>query len=121
MIFGGEALEPASLQRWYDLYGAEDRRLINMYGITETTVHVTYRPMEAGDVVSGRGSLIGVAIPDLQMYVLGPSMQLVPVGVSGELYVGGRVWRVGYLGRPELTAERFVPDPFGGEAGGPPV
>src|SRR5262249_23217595 len=51
VIFGGEALEPASLQRWYDLYGPEDARLINMYGITETTVHVTYRQMRYADVV----------------------------------------------------------------------
>src|SRR5262249_2883898 len=118
VIFGGEALEPASLQRWYTLFGSEDERLINMYGITETTVHVTYRPMHAADVVSGRGSLIGSPIPDLQMVVLGPTMEIVPVGIPGELYVGGAGLARGYLGRPELTAERFVPDPFGTTPGG---
>lgn len=113
VIFGGEALEPASLKRWYELYGADDRRLINMYGITETTVHVTYRPMSAEDVTSGRGSLIGVPIPDLDLYVLNAELEQVPTGVEGELYVGGPGLARGYLNRPELTAERFIPNPFG--------
>ena len=117
VIFGGEALEPASLARWYALYGAQDRRLINMYGITETTVHVTYRVMGFEDTALGHKSMIGGALPDLRIYVLGPGMQPVPVGVAGELYVGGAGLGRGYLGRAELTAERFVPDPFSAAGG----
>ncbi len=114
VIFGGEALEPASLAPWIARYG--DRlRLINMYGITETTVHVTWRPVGEGDL-SG-GSRIGIPIPDLAVHLLDGALQPVPVGVQGEIHVGGAGLALGYLGRPELTAERFVPDPFSGTPG----
>jgi amino acid adenylation domain-containing protein len=89
-----------------------------MYGITETTVHVTYRPLTKTDLKDARGSMVGRAIPDLQVYVLDEQLQLVPSGVAGELYVGGAGLARGYLNRPELTAERFVPNPFGAFAGG---
>jgi amino acid adenylation domain-containing protein len=112
VIFGGEALEPASLREWVERRGAETPRLVNMYGITETTVHVTYRPLSREDVFGGSGSPIGRAIPDLRLYVLDPAFRPVPVGVPGELYVGGAGVARGYLNRPELTAERFVDDPF---------
>jgi hypothetical protein len=82
-----------------------------MYGITETTVHVTYRPLTAADAESG-GSMIGVPIPDLRLYVLDQHQQPVPIGVAGELCVGGAGVARGYLKRPELTAERFIADPF---------
>jgi acyl carrier protein len=83
-----------------------------MYGITETTVHVTYRPLTYEDVETRQGSVIGRPIPDLKVYVLDKRLQPVPVGVSGELYVGGAGLGRGYLNRPELTSERFIPDPF---------
>src|SRR5207248_7806194 len=89
VIFGGEALEPATVERWYDVFGQEDRRLVNMYGITETTVHVTYRPMGYLDVRDRRGSMVGRPITDLQIHLLGRSMHPVPVGIPGEIYVGG--------------------------------
>ena len=79
-----------------------------MYGITETTVHVTYRPLSQDDLQSG--SVIGVPIPDLQVYILDAQRQPVPIGVPGEMYVGGAGLARGYLHRPELTAERFIPD-----------
>jgi acyl-CoA synthetase (AMP-forming)/AMP-acid ligase II len=88
-----------------------------MYGITETSVHVTYCPIRLVDLVSVRGSVIGTPIPDLQVYILDPRGQLAPVGVPGEMYVGGAGLARGYLNRPDLTAERFVPDPFSGVAG----
>ncbi|HEY3568484.1 MAG TPA: amino acid adenylation domain-containing protein [Thermoanaerobaculia bacterium] len=114
VVFGGEALEPASLAPWIARYG--DRpRLINMYGITETTVHVTYRPVGEGDLTAG--SRIGVPIPDLAVHLLDGALQPVPIGVPGEIHVGGAGLAQGYLGRPELTAERFVPDPFSGSPG----
>ena len=87
-----------------------------MYGITETTVHVTYRPIKRGDLEE-TGSLIGVPIPDLQTYLLDQNMQPVPIGVTGEIYVGGAGLSQGYLNRPDLSAERFVPNPFSAQAG----
>jgi amino acid adenylation domain-containing protein len=113
VVFGGEALEPASLREWVERRGAETPRLVNMYGITETTVHVTFRPLSREDVFGGSGSPIGVRIPDLQLYVLDPARRPVPIGVPGELYVGGGGVARGYLNRPELTAQRFVENPFG--------
>ena len=88
-----------------------------MYGITETTVHVSYRPVSAADVTAGVGSVVGCAIPDLGMYLLDRYGNLVPRGVVGEIYVSGAGVVRGYLDRPGLTAERFVPDPFSGEPG----
>ena len=113
VVFGGEALEFAKLRPWMDRFGAERPRLINMYGITETTVHVTWRPLAAGDPHGAVSSAIGQAIPDLCIRLLDPSGQPVPIGVGGEIHVGGAGLARGYLGRPDLTAARFVPDPFG--------
>jgi amino acid adenylation domain-containing protein len=113
VVFGGEALEPASLREWVQRRGVDAPRLVNMYGITETTVHVTYRALTREDVFEGSGSPIGVRIPDLQLYVLDEGMRPVPVGVPGELYVGGAGVARGYHNRPGLTAERFVRNPFG--------
>jgi amino acid adenylation domain-containing protein len=111
VIFGGEALAPSTLSPWYARNG-ERTRLVNMYGITETTVHVTYRPLSPEDTQC-TSSPIGVRIPDLRVMLLDAHGQPVPIGVPGELYVGGAGVTRGYLGRPDLTAERFVPDPFG--------
>ncbi len=112
VIFGGEALRPASLSRWFQQLGDRGPQLVNMYGITETTVHVTYRPLSARDAELD-SSPIGRPIPDLQLYVLDEHLEPVPVGVPGELYVGGAGVARGYLNRPELTAERFLQNPFG--------
>jgi amino acid adenylation domain-containing protein len=117
VVFGGEALELQSLRPWFDRYGDEKPLLVNMYGITETTVHVTYRPIRIADLDAGAGSVIGVPIPDLQLYVLDVHGQIVPIGVAGEMYVGGAGVARGYLNRPELSAERFIPDPFRAGAG----
>jgi amino acid adenylation domain-containing protein len=110
VIFGGEALEMKSLERWFDRHGDENPRLVNMYGITETTVHVTYRPLCKDDV--SRGSVIGRPLPDLQLHILDQNLDPTPVGVPGEIYVGGAGLARGYLNRPDLTSERFIPDPF---------
>ena len=118
VIFGGEALELQSLRGWIERHGDERPRLINMYGITETTVHVTYRRIRAEDVARGAGSVIGEPIPDLSLHVLEEgSLEPAPMGVAGELHVGGAGLARGYLGRPELTATRFVSDPFSAEPG----
>jgi len=108
VIFGGEALETAGLSPWVNNHGLSAPALINMYGITETTVHVTYRPVTAEDVESPKGSMIGAPIPDLSIRILDNYMQPVPLGVRGSMYVGGAGVAKGYLNRPELTDERFV-------------
>jgi amino acid adenylation domain-containing protein len=112
VIFGGEALDPATLRGWVERRGDDRPWLVNMYGITETTVHVTYRVIRAADTVDGSPSPIGIPIPDLAVHLLDRHGRLVPTGVVGEMYVGGAGVARGYLGRPELTAQRFVPDPF---------
>ncbi len=105
VIFGGEALEIKSLKPWFDRHG-DSPQLVNMYGITETTVHVTYHPLTKADI-ERTNSIIGRPIPDLQVYILDKHRQLVPVGVPGEIYVGGAGVTRGYLNRPKLTALRF--------------
>ncbi|HEU0054616.1 MAG TPA: amino acid adenylation domain-containing protein, partial [Longimicrobium sp.] len=116
VVFGGEALDPATLRGWVARRGDESPRLVNMYGITETTVHVTYRVIRAEDTVDGSSSPIGVPIPDLSVHLLDREGRLVPNGVVGEMYVGGAGVARGYLNRPELTAERFVRDSFSNDA-----
>jgi amino acid adenylation domain-containing protein/non-ribosomal peptide synthase protein (TIGR01720 family) len=114
VVFGGEALDVRQLAPWMDRHGSAQPQLINMYGITETTVHVTYYPVTERDLARATGdSPVGRPIPDLQVYVRDPQGNLLPVGAAGEIYVGGFGLARGYLGRPVLTAERFVPNPYG--------
>ncbi|WP_130908985.1 non-ribosomal peptide synthetase, partial [Pseudomonas antarctica] len=114
VIFGGEALEPGMLKPWYARAVNAGTQLVNMYGITETTVHVTYRALEAADAQLVGVSPIGVRIPDLQLYVLDERREPLPLGVVGELYVGGAGVARGYLNREALNAERFLADPATG-------
>jgi amino acid adenylation domain-containing protein len=109
VIFGGEALNPVSLREWHRLYPAV--KLINMYGITETTVHVTCKEIGRKEIENGRSN-IGKPLPTLCCYILNANLEPVPIGVTGEIYVGGKGVGRGYLNRPELTAERFVANPF---------
>ena len=111
VIFGGEALDTASLRNWFNRHGDREPRLVNMYGITETTVHVTYRPIAAADC-DNPASLIGMPIPDLRIYLLDDAMEPVPEGVVAEMYVAGEGLARGYLHREPLTAERFVSHRF---------
>ncbi|MGC5360536.1 non-ribosomal peptide synthetase [Streptomyces sp. DT24] len=117
VVFGGEELRPARLLPWFDAYGDVSPLMVNMYGITETTVHVTLRPLTAVDA-DRPGSPMGVALPDLRLHVLDDRLAPVPPGEIGELHVAGAGLADGYLGRPALTAERFVPDPHGPVPGG---
>ncbi|MGW7098708.1 amino acid adenylation domain-containing protein [Streptomyces sp. NPDC054838] len=112
VVFGGEALDPATLTGWVAGYCIRRPRLVNMYGITETTVHVTVRPLELDDL-KGSLSPIGRPLSDLRVHLLDQDGKEVPTGVEGEMYVGGPGVARGYLNRPELTGQRFVPDPFG--------
>ncbi|MNO48635.1 Dimodular nonribosomal peptide synthase [compost metagenome] len=112
VIFGGEALELGRLEDWYQRHRDDAPKLVNMYGITETTVHVSYKELDQRHAAMGANSLIGRSIPDLRVHVLDHMLQPVPPGVVGEMYVAGDGLARGYWNRPGLTAERFVADPF---------
>ncbi|OWY82156.1 hypothetical protein B9C99_08865 [Rhodococcus sp. BUPNP1] len=112
VVFGGEALDPARLAGWFDRHPAGPQ-LVNMYGITETTVHVSYQPIDRTLAKAGAASAIGRSLPGLDAYVLDRRLHPVPAGVPGELYISGDQLSRGYLGRPDLTVARFVANPFG--------
>jgi len=119
VIFGGEALDVRTLAPWFDHFGDAAPQLVNMYGITETTVHVTWRPLGRQDLEACVTSPLGAVIRDLSLYVLDGDLAPAAPGTLGELHVGRAGLARGYHGRPALTAERFVPDPFDrSEAGG---
>ncbi|MFE4874252.1 amino acid adenylation domain-containing protein [Streptomyces sp. NPDC056682] len=107
IIFGGEALNFADLKPWLAKYDDDSQQLINMYGITEITIHATYRRVTGRDLDEER-SLIGRPLPDLDILIVDETLAPVPPGEQGELVVTGPGVALGYLGRPELTAERFV-------------
>ncbi|WP_157937577.1 non-ribosomal peptide synthetase, partial [Oceaniglobus roseus] len=109
IVFGGEALNIATLAPWFAAHGTARPTLVNMYGITETTVHVPHLALDEG---TGPGA-IGDPLADLAVRVLDAGMNPVPPGITGEMFVAGAGLARGYLNRPDLTAERFVPDPYG--------
>ncbi|WP_281889305.1 non-ribosomal peptide synthetase [Paenibacillus sp. YYML68] len=109
VVFGGEALAPIQLRAWHHKYPVTE--LINMYGITETTVHVTYKRITRAEMESNVSN-IGHPIPTLRTYVMDDRMRLLPPGIPGELYVSGEGVARGYLNRPELTRNRFMENPF---------
>ncbi|MFI9631093.1 non-ribosomal peptide synthase/polyketide synthase [Nocardia sp. NPDC051929] len=111
VVFGGEALEPQRLGGWFARY-PDAPRLVNMYGITETTVHVSYREIDGH---TGSTGVIGAGLPGLTVRLLDDRLRPVPVGVPGEIYVSGGQLARGYLHRPALTAGRFVADPYAGD------
>jgi len=115
VIFGGEALQPDLLRGWLQRH--PEVALTNMYGITETTVHVTLRAMTAADLEMPGSSPIGRPLDDLSLHLLDGGLRPVPDGQVGEIFVGGAGVARGYLGRPALTAERFLPDPFSDRPG----
>jgi amino acid adenylation domain-containing protein len=109
LIFGGEALLPGILEPWRKAVPA--CRIVNMYGITETTVHVTFKEIGEGEIGSN-ASNIGLPIPTVSCFVLDPDLRQAPVGVTGELCVGGAGVARGYLHKPDLTAEKFIDHPL---------
>ncbi|GAB1818981.1 amino acid adenylation domain-containing protein [Herbidospora sp. RD11066] len=111
VVFGGERLGTAALAPWFARFGTGGPRLVNMYGITETTVHVT--ACDVTGTEEGAGSRIGLPLDDLSAVVIDAYGDPGAPGVAGDLHVGGAGVARGYLGRPALTAERFVPDPHG--------
>jgi amino acid adenylation domain-containing protein len=116
VVFGGEALDVRVLRPWLEELAGDGCVFVNMYGITETTVHVTSRPLTRTDLDNGI-SPIGRPLADVTTYVLDRRGRVAPVGVPGEVYVGGAGVCLGYFGQPALTASRFLPDPFSGTPG----
>lgn len=110
VIFAGEALEPMLLAAFHRAH--PHVQLINMYGITETTVHASFKRIGLTEIRNGHAN-VGGPIPTNALHILDPKLQLQPVGVVGEIGVGGAGVTRGYLKQPGLTAARFVPDPFG--------
>ncbi|MET9682375.1 non-ribosomal peptide synthetase [Streptomyces coeruleorubidus] len=116
IIFGGEALDLGRLRGWVERHATGSPELVNMYGITETTVHVTHRVLTEEDFAPGDYvSPIGGPIPGLVTYLLDDRLRPVPPGRVGAIYVAGDQVSLGYLGRPGLTASRFVANPFAGD------
>ncbi len=113
VIVGGEKALPEDVALWR-AHISERVQLINGYGPTETTVAVTTHDLSTRDALDDARYCvpIGRAIANVQTYVLDARLQPVPIGVPGELYIGGACLARGYLGRPDLTAEKFIPDPF---------
>lgn len=109
IIFGGEDLKPRLIKAWKDKYPFT--KLINMYGITETTVHVTFRELTSEDLLS-TDPIIGKPIPTLKVYIMDENQKLMPYGVEGEICVAGLGICKGYLNRPELNKLKFVNNPY---------
>ena len=108
VVFGGEALELEALRPWMNRYGDDAPQIINGYGITETTVCVSFHRIRVADLDSGAPAPIGIPIPDLTCFVLDSHRRVCAIGTPGELYVGGAGVARGYLRRDDLTSARFV-------------
>ncbi|WP_125262567.1 non-ribosomal peptide synthetase [Streptomyces alboflavus] len=117
VVFAGEALDFGKLAPWYARHRDDAPVLVNMYGITETTVHTTLTRLTAADAAPHAPSRVGTGIRGLSLYVLDETLRPCAPGVAGELYVAGPGVTRGYLGRPGLTAGRFLADPFGPPGG----
>ncbi|WP_344423585.1 amino acid adenylation domain-containing protein, partial [Amycolatopsis minnesotensis] len=112
VVLSGEALDFARLGDWYERHDGSAPVLVNMYGITETTVVTSQLALDETSGRADAGSLIGAPIDGMRLYVMDSALRLAPIGAPGELYVAGPGLARGYLGRPELTAHRFVANPF---------
>src|SRR5262249_26315894 len=113
VIIGGERALPERLALWHKMVGSSVR-LVNTYGPTEATIAATICELSSWPSTDGKQRVVPIGRPvrNAQVFILDPSLNPVPVGVPGELYIGGDGLARGYLHRPELTAERFIPHPF---------
>lgn len=117
VVFGGEQLDARGLAPWYERNRERVTQLTDMYGITEGTVHMTWRYLSADDTRAGARSSVGHPIPGRAIYILDEHLQPVPPGVTGEIHIAGAGVARGYLGKPQLSADLFLPDPFSAEPG----
>jgi amino acid adenylation domain-containing protein/thioester reductase-like protein len=112
VFLGGEAIDIRALKPWFDRHGDEKPRVWNLYGLTSATIFVTFRALTLNDVNDARGSRLGRPVPDMELNILDSELRPVPVGVPGEVYLGGPGLARGYLNRPDLEAERFIRSPW---------
>jgi tyrocidine synthetase-3 len=113
VIFGGDKLDATFLKKWCSYYATDKVKLINMYGITETTVHVSFYKITEEDIYNSFGkSIIGKPLPETEIYILNDANLLQPKGVVGEMYIGGTGLSKGYLNKLELTKEKFISNPY---------
>ncbi|MET8059987.1 amino acid adenylation domain-containing protein [Streptomyces microflavus] len=115
-VLCAEALNPAALTTWFERWGERSPALVNMYGITETTVHSTFHRLSAADVREGR-SRIGTGLPDTPVHVLDRRGRPAPFGVPGEIHVGGPGVALGYAAAPDAERARFTADPYAAAPG----
>lgn len=113
IIFGGEAPQLLPLKQWLEEHPHDPITLVNMYGITEITVHGTYKKITSFDIEQNNVTVIGEPIPDLQIHLLKSDLAAVAPSEEGEIYIGGKGLARCYLKRADLTADRFIPNPFG--------
>ncbi|MET7773815.1 amino acid adenylation domain-containing protein [Nocardia sp. NPDC005366] len=116
VVLGGEALDTSRLTGWYEAHEPDSPRVVNMYGITETTVHVTFAELggaSSDGIAPADNTGIGRPLPGLRVYVLDDRLRPAPIGVVGEMYIAGEQLSRGYLGAEALTSSRFVANPFG--------
>lgn len=109
VIFGGDVLYPNKLRKWREKFSSTE--LVNMYGITETTVHVTYKRIDWEDIEQDKSN-IGRPLPNVSVFLLDKKMKLVPIGIPGEIFVSGAGVCRGYLKEPHLTSEKFMDNPY---------
>lgn len=112
IICGAEALDIYNLKSWYENHDDQFPQIVNMYGITEITVHGTIKFLKKEDSYTLSKSNIGIPISDMSIYILDQNLQLVPDGVVGEMYIAGEGISEGYLNKKELTSEKFIDNPF---------
>ncbi|MFC9898103.1 amino acid adenylation domain-containing protein [Nocardia sp. NPDC127579] len=112
VVLGGEAVDSGRMRDWYSRYGTDTPRVVNLYGITETTVHVTICELDEWAATSSSRT-VGLSLPGVGVHILDSRVRVAPTGVDGEIYVAGAQVARGYRGRPGLTATRFVANPFG--------
>ncbi|MDP9649651.1 amino acid adenylation domain-containing protein [Paraburkholderia caledonica] len=117
VVFGGERLDPLMLKRWCASSTRRDTTFTDMYGITECTIFTTWRTLAEDDAQPDAPRHVGRAIAGRRVYVLDEHLRPVQPGVAGEIWIGGEGGARGYLDRPALTSQRFLPDPFAEEPG----
>jgi amino acid adenylation domain-containing protein/thioester reductase-like protein len=107
----GESLKVSILKPWVEKYGVQHPLIVNLYGITETTVYTNYKFIDHHDIARGRDN-IGKPLNEFSMCVMSDDLTWSPIGIVGEIHIGGRGLSKGYLNRPDLTAEKFIIDPY---------